>query len=61
MVVNDKIMNCINSWKQGNKREKYNIEIRLGTFTILELKYCACSESECSKFRMLVLNLGFEL
>ena len=28
-------MNWINSWKEGNKKEKYNIEIRLGTFTIL--------------------------
>ena len=29
-------MNWINSWKQGNKKEKYNIELRLGKFTILE-------------------------
>ena len=54
-------MNWINSWKQGNKKEKYNIEIRLGTFTILEMKFCACAEKECSRFRMIVLNLGFEI
>ena len=37
MVVKDKIMNWINSWQEGNKKEKYNIEIRLGTF--IEGKY----------------------
>ena len=31
-------MNWINSWAKGNKKEKYNIEIRLGKITILELK-----------------------
>ena len=54
-------MNWINSWKQGNKKEKYNIEVRLGKFTILEMKLCACAEMECSRFRMIVLNLGFEI
>ena len=54
-------MNWINSWKQGNKKEKYNIEVRLGTFTLLEIKYCACSEKKCAQFRMIVLNLGFEI
>jgi len=61
MVVKDKIMNWINSWQEGNKKEKYNIEIRLGTFTILEMKYCACSEKKCAKFRVMVFNLGFEI
>jgi len=54
-------MNWINSWQEGNKKEKYNIEIRLGKITILEMKYCACSEAKCSKFRLMMLNLGFEL
>ena len=54
-------MNWINSWKQGNKKEKYNIEVRLGTFTLLEVKYCACSEKKCAKFRMIMLNFGFEI
>ena len=53
-------MNWINSWKKGNKKEKYNIEIRLGRFTVLEIKLCMCSKSECSKFRIILLNLGFE-
>jgi len=61
MVEKDKIMNWINSWQEGNKKEKYNIEIRLGTFTILEIKYCACSVQKCAKFRMMLFNLGFEV
>ena len=61
MVVKDKIMNWINSWKEGNKKEKYNIEIRLGKFTILEMKYCACAVKKCAKFRMMLFNLGFEI
>ena len=61
MAVKDKIMNWINSWQEGNKKEKYNIEIRLGTFTILEIKYCACSVQKCAKFRMMLFNLGFEV
>ena len=61
MAEKDKIMNWINSWQEGNKKEKYNIEIRLGTITILEAKYCACSEKNCAKFRIMVFNLGFEI
>ena len=61
MVEKDKIMNWINSWQEGNKKEKYNIEIRLGTFTILEIKYCACTEKKCTRFRMMLFNLGFEI
>ena len=60
MVVKDKIMNWINSWQEGNKKEKYNIEIRLGKITILELKWCPCDEG-CTKFRAMVFNLGFEI
>ena len=54
-------MNWINSWRQGNKKEKYNIEVRLGRFTILEMKFCACAEKGCSRFRMILFNFGFEL
>lgn len=53
-------MDWINSWRQGNKKEKYKIEIRFGTFTILELKWCPCDEG-CTKFRFMILNLGFEV
>ena len=62
MAVKDRIMNWINSWKSRNKKEKYNIEIRLGTFTLLEIKFCACCNScDCARFRFILFNIGFEL
>tara|TARA_R100000008_G_scaffold28669_1_gene15831 strand:+ start:598 stop:789 length:192 start_codon:yes stop_codon:yes gene_type:complete len=63
MAVKDDVMiNWINSWKSGNKREKYNIELRLGRFTLLEIKFCVCTiPCDCARFRMIVLNFGFEL
>ncbi len=54
-------MNWINSWKQGNKQAKYNVEIRLGRITLLEIKVCMCDKKKCSTFRLMILNLGFEL
>jgi len=53
-------MNWINSWSKGNKKGKYNIEIRFGRITILEIKLCLCSEGECSRFRITALNFGIE-
>ena len=56
MAEKDKIMiNWINGFKAGNKKEKYYVEFRLGTFTVLELKW------EKSKFRFMLLNFGFEI
>ena len=54
-------MNFINSWQEGNKQAKYNVEIRLGRITVLEIKVCLCSKKKCSKFRFMLLNFGFEL
>jgi len=57
-------MNWINSWKAGNKKEKYSVSIRLGTITIFELKYCICNtckKTSCAKFRFMILNFGFEI
>ena len=63
MAVKDKNMNWINSWAKGNKKEKYEISIRLGRLTILEVKACLFCEEGCSakRFRVLVFNFGFEL
>ena len=62
MVVKDNIMiNWINGFKAGNKKEKYQLEFRLGTFTVLEIKICACDIAQCSRFRIMILNMGFEL
>ena len=64
MAEKDKIMiNWINGFDAGNKKEKYEISLRLGTFTILEIKVCLCSKKDCScaKFRFMICNLGFEV
>ena len=65
MAVKDKIMvNWINGFKAGNKKEKYRLEFRLGTFTVLEMKVCICkncSITGCCRFRFMLLNMGFEL
>ena len=57
-------MNWINSWKAGNKKEKYEISIRLGRLTLLEIRTCLfCDNEKCcsEKFRCIVLNFGFEI
>ena len=57
MAVKDKIMNWINSWRQGNKKDNiYDVSIRFGRFTILEL-YC----NPGIEHRCIILNFGFEL
>ena len=63
MAVKDRIMNWINGYNAGNKKAKYNLELRIGTFTVLEIKFCVCNKTdcECAKFRFMLLNLGFEL
>ena len=32
----------INSWNAGNKKEKYEINFRLGTVSVLEISFCPC-------------------
>ena len=56
--LKDKVMkkvNWINGFDAGNKKEKYYLEFRLGTFTGLEIKW------EANKFRFMIFNLGFEI
>ena len=48
-------INWINGFDAGNKKEKYYLEFRVGTFTVLELKW------EANKFRFMIFNLGFEI
>ena len=47
-------INWINSWNANNKKEKYHLEWRLGTITILEIRYA-------KKFRFMIFNVGFEV
>ena len=57
------MINWINGFKAGNKKEKYELSFRLGTFTVFEIKVCICSEEkcDCARFRFMMFNLGFEL
>ena len=56
-------INWVNSWKAGNKKEKYEISLRLGVVTIFQIKACLFCKSGCKnkRFRFMVLNFGFEV
>ena len=51
----DKMINWINGYNAGNKKEKYSLTFRLGTFTVLELRIAK------GKLRFMVCNFGFEI
>jgi len=53
--------NFINSWKYGNKKERYDVTIRIGTFTLFESYYCPCDRNGCKRFRLMLFNFGIEL
>ena len=53
--------NFINSWKYGNKKERYDVTIRIGTFTLFESYYCPCDRNGCKRFRLMLFNFGVEL
>jgi hypothetical protein len=66
------MINWINSWRLGNKKNKIDICLRIGIFTIFELYVCldkACKPKKknkkrcdkCTTFRLMVLNLGIEI
>ena len=48
-------MNWINGFRTSNKKERYEITFRLGTFTLLELI------AERGYFRFMIFNLGLEI
>ena len=53
------MINLVNLWKSGNKKNKYSLT--LDKLTFFEFKICPCNNEGCSKFRFMLLNLGFEL
>ena len=57
------MINWINGFNTTNKKEKYKLEFRLGTFTVLEIKACLFCDENCKAktFRYMICNLGFEL
>jgi hypothetical protein len=57
-------MNWINSWNAGNKKEVYELSLRLGTWTLFEFRLCpsaTCTTKNCSRLRFMILNFGFEV
>ena len=59
------MINWINSRRSGNKKERYELALRISTLTIFELMFCPCWKCEnkgtCPRFRFMVLNFGFEI
>jgi hypothetical protein len=60
------MINWINSWKSGNKKEVYELNLRLGKLTLLELYFCPCwfcenKQPNCKRFRFMIFNFGFEI
>jgi hypothetical protein len=49
-------MNWINSWKKGNKKEKFEITIRIARITVLEIYFNPGRE-----FKFLILNFGIQI
>jgi hypothetical protein len=49
------MINWINGFYAGNKKEKYSLTLRCGTLTLLELKI------DKNKLRFMLLNFGFEI
>ena len=55
-IYNKNIMiNWINGFDAGNKKEKYSLTLRFGTLTLLEIKVSAIG------IRLMVINLGLEI
>ena len=60
------MINWINSWRSGNKKDRYELALRISTLTIFELMFCPCwkcdnKKKSCKRFRFMLLNLGFEI
>ena len=49
------MIDWINGFAARNKKEKYFLEFRVSTLTVLEIKW------EAKKFRLMLLNFGFEV
>ena len=49
------MINWINGFDAGNKKEKYSLTLRLGTLTLFELKV------DKVQIRFMVVNFGLEI
>tara|TARA_R100001591_G_scaffold110980_1_gene122301 strand:- start:216 stop:368 length:153 start_codon:yes stop_codon:yes gene_type:complete len=50
------MVNWINSWRKGNKKEKFEITIRFARITVLEIYWNPGRE-----FKFLILNFGVQI
>ena len=59
------MINWINSWTSGNKKDKYELTFRISTLTVFELMFCPCwkcsNKGTCPRFRLMIFNFGFEI
>ena len=60
------MINWINSWRSGNKKDRYELALRISTLTVFELMFCPCwvcenKKKSCARFRLMILNFGFEI
>ena len=59
------MVNFINSWKRGNKKNKIDFCIRFGYLTILEINICLDTSCEkdckCKRARLMFMNFGIEI
>ena len=60
------MINWINSWRSGNKKDRYELALRISTLTVFELMFCPCwycenEKKSCARFRLMILNFGFEI
>jgi len=60
-AIKKRSWNFVNSWKYGNKKERYDVTVRIGTFTLFEAYYCPCDRNGCKRFRLMLFNFGIEL
>ena len=58
------MIDWITSWRSGNKKEIYEINLRLGMLTLFQVRLCLCAccdTKKCSRFRFILFNFGFEM
>ena len=60
------MINWVNSWRSGNKKDRYELALRISTLTVFELMLCPCwkcdnKKGSWARFRLMILNFGFEI
>ena len=61
LMDTSKSMDAVDVKPSRMEKAKYELALRLGRITLLELNFCACAEKKCSRFRFMIMNFGFEI